>query len=52
MTSPETLYTKTIINELVFPLDTHMTYFDIRFHLYGFFKSAYKAGQILGRLDI
>jgi hypothetical protein len=36
MTSPEALYMKIIINELIFLLVTHMTYFDLRFDRYGF----------------
>jgi hypothetical protein len=42
MTSPETLYTKVVINELSFPLVTHMTYSDAWFDSYGIFlKSGY-----------
>jgi hypothetical protein len=43
---------KNVINELSFLLVTHMTCFDIRFGRYGFLKSGYRAGQILGRTDI
>jgi hypothetical protein len=52
MTSPETLYTKNVVNELRFLLVTHMTCFDIWFGRYGFLKSGFSAGQILDRLDI
>jgi hypothetical protein len=52
MTSPETLYTKTVGNELRFLLVTHMTCFDTRFNRYGFLKSGFSAGQILDRLGI
>jgi hypothetical protein len=52
LTSPETLYTKNVINKLRFLLVTHSTYFDTRFGCYRFLKSGYRAGQILGRLDI
>jgi hypothetical protein len=38
MTSPETLHTKNVSNELSFPLVTHMTHFDIRFGCYGILK--------------
>jgi hypothetical protein len=50
MTSPETLYTKNVVNELRFLQVTHMTCFDIRFGRYGFLKSGFSAGQILDRL--
>jgi hypothetical protein len=52
MTSPETLYTKNVVNELRFLLVTHMTCFDIWFARYIFLKSGFSAGQILDRLDI
>jgi hypothetical protein len=52
MTSLETLYTKTVINEIVFLLVTHMTCFDIRFGRYRFLKSGFNTGQILDRLGI
>jgi hypothetical protein len=52
MTSPETLYTKNVINELSFPLVTHTAYFDTRFGSYGFSKSGYSAGQIEQRSEI
>jgi hypothetical protein len=47
MTSPETLYTKVAINELRFPLVTHMTYSDARFDSYGILTSEH----FLDRLD-
>jgi hypothetical protein len=49
MTSPETLYTKHVFNELRFLLVTHTTYFDIRFGRYEFLKLYFTAGQILDR---
>jgi hypothetical protein len=52
MNSPETLYTKNVINELSFLLVTHTTCFDIRFGRYGFLKSGFSAGQILDRMGI
>jgi hypothetical protein len=52
MTSPETLYTKNVTNELSFVLVTYMTCFDIRFGPYGLLKSGFSAGQILDRLGI
>jgi hypothetical protein len=36
MTSPETLHTKDVINELISLLITHMAYFGIRFDCYDF----------------
>jgi hypothetical protein len=47
MTSPETLYAKNSANELIFPLVTHMAYFDTRFGHYGFLNSGYGADHIL-----
>jgi hypothetical protein len=38
MTSPETLYTKVAVNELVFLLVMHTTYSDARFDSYGIFE--------------
>jgi hypothetical protein len=52
MTSPKILHMKNVINELSFPLVTHTTYFDTQFGSYGFLKSGYRAGHILGRLGI
>jgi hypothetical protein len=52
MTSLETLNTKVAINELSFPLVTHMVYFDTRFGSYRLLKSGYGAGLILDRLVI
>jgi hypothetical protein len=43
MTSPETLYTKNVVNELSFPLVTHTAHFDIRFGSYRFLNSGYDA---------
>jgi hypothetical protein len=50
MTSPETLYMKNVINELIFLVVTHMTCFDIRFGRYRFLKSEFSVRQILDRL--
>jgi hypothetical protein len=52
MTSPETLYTKIVTNELSFLPVTHTTFFDIRFDRYKFLKSGFSVRQILGRLVI
>jgi hypothetical protein len=52
MTSPETLYTKNVINELSFLLVTHTTSFDLGFGRYGILKSGYGADQIVDRLGI
>jgi hypothetical protein len=46
MTSPETLYTKYVINELSFLLVTHTTCFDIWFGSYGILKSGSISGQM------
>jgi hypothetical protein len=52
MTTPETLYTKNVVNELRFLLVTHMTCFDIWFGHYGFVKSGFNTDQVLDRLGI
>jgi hypothetical protein len=52
MTSPETLYTKNVVNEHSFLLITHMARFNIQFGRYGILKSGLSAGQILDRLDL
>jgi hypothetical protein len=52
MTSPEILNMKFPVNELSFPLVTHMVDSDARFDSYGNLKSGQGAGQILDRLDI
>jgi hypothetical protein len=52
MTSPETLYTKSVVIELSFPLVTHTTYFDTWFGRYGFLNSGFSAEQVLDRLGI
>jgi hypothetical protein len=39
MTSSEMLYMKNTINELIFPLVTHMAYFNTWFGRYGFLKT-------------
>jgi hypothetical protein len=51
MTSLETSHTKSVTNELCFPLVTHMTHFDIRFSRYGILKSCFSSGHIMDRLD-
>jgi hypothetical protein len=43
MTSPETLYTKNVVNELSFLLITHTDYFDTRFGCYEFLNLGYDA---------
>jgi hypothetical protein len=50
MTTPETLYTKAVINELIFLLVTHTTCFDTRFDRYEFLNSGFIVWQILDRL--
>jgi hypothetical protein len=52
MTSPETLNTKVSVDELIFLLVTHMTYFDARFDSYAILKSGQGAENFLDRLDI
>jgi hypothetical protein len=52
MTSPETLYTKNVLNELIILLVTYMTCFYIRFGRYGFLKSGFNTDQVLDRLGI
>jgi hypothetical protein len=52
MTSPETLYTKNVFNEVSFPLVTHTTYSDAWFHRYEILKSGQGAEDFLDRLDI
>jgi hypothetical protein len=51
MTSPETLNNKVFINELRFPLVTHMASSDARFDSYGILKSGRGAENFLDRLD-
>jgi hypothetical protein len=51
MTSPETLYTRNVINELSFSLVTHTPYSNARFGHYGILKSGYGAELILDRTD-
>jgi hypothetical protein len=51
-TSPETLYMKDVINELIFLLVTHTTYFDIRFDRYDFLNKGFTAGQFLDKLVV
>jgi hypothetical protein len=50
ITFPETLNTKLAINELSFPLVTHMAYSDARFDSYGILKSGRGAENFLDRL--
>jgi hypothetical protein len=47
MTTPESLYTKNVVNELISLLVTHMTRFDIEINQYEFLKSDLDAEQIL-----
>jgi hypothetical protein len=51
ITSPETVYTKNITNELRFLLVTHTTHFDIRFGRYDALKFCFSSGQVMDRLD-
>jgi hypothetical protein len=50
MTFPETLNTKISDSELIFPLVTHMDYFDARFDSYGILKLGRGAENFLDRL--
>jgi hypothetical protein len=52
MTSPETLNTKVAINELIFPLVTHMIYSNARFDRYGILNSGQDVEHFLDRLDM
>jgi hypothetical protein len=52
MTSPETLNTKFVVDELSSPLVTHTTHSDARFDSYGILKSGQGAENFLDRLDI
>jgi hypothetical protein len=52
MTSPETLHTKFVINELNFPPVTHTVDSDARFDSYGILKSGQGVKHFLNRLDI
>jgi hypothetical protein len=52
MTSPESLNTKVVINELSFPLVTHTTYSDARFDSYRILNSGQGAENFLDRLNI
>jgi hypothetical protein len=52
MTSPETLNTKVVVNELSFPLVTHTTYSDARFDSYRILNSGQGAENFLDRLNI
>jgi hypothetical protein len=52
MTTPETLYTKNVTNELRYLLVTHTTCFDTRFDCYEFLKPGFSVRQILDRLVI
>jgi hypothetical protein len=49
MNFPETLNTKAAINELRFPLVTHMTYSGVRFDSYGILKSGQGAEELSGQ---
>jgi hypothetical protein len=51
MTSPETLYTKNVTNELSFLLVTHTTHFDIWFGCYGALNFYFSSGQVMDILD-
>jgi hypothetical protein len=51
MTSPETLNTKVVVNELSFPLVTHTVYSDAQLESYGILKSGQGVEHSLDRLD-
>jgi hypothetical protein len=51
MTSLETLNTKVFVNELSFPLVTHMVYSDARFESYEILISGQGVDDSLDRLD-
>jgi hypothetical protein len=51
MTFPETLNTKVAVNEISFPLVTHMASSYARFDSYGILKSGQGAENFLDRLD-
>jgi hypothetical protein len=51
MTSPETLHTKNVSNEISFLLVTHMSDFDILFSCYGILKSCFSFGHVMDILD-
>jgi hypothetical protein len=51
MTNQETLKTKIAVNEVSFPLVTHMVYSDGQFDSYEILKSGQGAELFLGRLD-
>jgi hypothetical protein len=51
MTSPETLYTKNVTNELSFLLVTHTTHFDIWFGCYVALNFYFSSGQVMDILD-
>jgi hypothetical protein len=54
MTSPETSYTKNVVNELKLLLVTHTICFNIWFGRYGILKSRFSSGhielQVLGQV--
>jgi hypothetical protein len=52
MTSPETLYTENVDNELSFLPVTHTTCFNTRFVRYEFLNSGFNTDQVLDRLVI
>jgi hypothetical protein len=49
MAFPETLNTKVAVNELSFPLVTHMPYSDARFDSYEILNSAWDAEKLSGQ---
>jgi hypothetical protein len=51
MTSPETLHTKNVANELSFPLVTHTTHFNIRLGRYGISNLCFSSEHIQDRPD-
>jgi hypothetical protein len=51
MTTPETSSMKNVTNELVFPLVTHTTRFDIRFGRYSALKFCFSSGWVMDRSE-
>jgi hypothetical protein len=51
MTSPATSHTKNVANEIIFPLVTHMTHFDILFRRYGILKLCFSSEHVQDRPD-
>jgi hypothetical protein len=50
MTFPETSHTKNVANEIIFPLVTHTTHFDIQFGRYSNLKPWFSSRHAMDRL--